>query len=253
MPLYRRAMAGLLVLLVAACAQQPTAPPATTPPAPAMSPDAAAALRRMTTTLQAATTIAFRVDVLREVRTADGRIATLAARDTVVARKPDRMRADLRGDSAVANIFFDGQRVVLQDNNSGFYAVAASPPTIDGAVALLSDRLGVPIPLAVLLRDDAYEQLTRNASGEVLSESAVGGVPALHLRLRTGDIDWETWLEREGRGLPLLTILNRDGLRTIYRFTEWRFDPRVSDGVFRFTPGPGARQIPFAPLRESAR
>lgn len=252
MPFDRRPLVGLLLLLVAACAQQPAPPPATATP-PALSPDAAAALRRMTNALQAATTIAFRVDVLREIRTADGRIATLSARDTVVARKPDRMRADLRGDAAVANVFFDGQRVVLEDNRSGFYAVAASPPTIDGAVALLSDRLGVPLPLAVLLRDDAYEELTRNASGEVLSESAVGGVPALHLRMRTGDIDWETWVERDGRGLPLLTILNRDGRRTIYRFTEWRFDPRVNDSVFRFTPAPGSRQIPFAPLRESAR
>jgi hypothetical protein len=253
MPFDRRALFGLL-LLVAACAQQPAPPPATGAPAvPALSADAAAALRRMTNVLQAATTIAFRVDVLREVRTADGRIATLAARDTVVGRKPDRLRADLRGDAAVANVFFDGQRVVLEDEQSGFYAVADSPPTIDGAVALLSDRLGVPLPLSVLLRDDAYAQLTANASGEVLSESAIGGIPALHLRMRTGDIDWETWLEREGRGLPLLTILNRDGRRTIYRFTEWRFDPRINDSVFRFTPAPGAHQIPFAPLRESAR
>ena len=120
-----------------------------------------------------------------------------------------------------------------------------APPTLDGLVTLLQERLRLPLEIGLLLGADPYARLTEGTEGALLSPSEVSGRPVWHLLLRSGAVEWEIWLEQAATGLPLLASVRRDGLRTLMRFDEWRLGPHIADSLFRFNPPPGLREIPF--------
>jgi len=217
-----------------------------TAPAPAsLSPEAARLLRRMADTLAAARSLTVEVDTLREVPLADGRIVTLGASSQVALRRPDRLRADVRGDATLADIHYDGRRVVVHAVAQNAWAETAAPPDIDSAIALLRDRLGLPLEVGSLLVADPYARLAEGTTGEVVSDSVIDGIPVDHLVLQSGPIAWEIWLADTELGLPVLASVRRDGNRMLLRFVSWRIDPRLPDARFSFAPPRGARQVPF--------
>ncbi len=241
--------------ILAACSNQ--SPPRTeaSPPArsAALSPHADSILRRVGTTLSQTHSLAFNVDVLREVQMADGRRVNLVSHDTVAIRRPDRLRADLRGDANVSNIYYDGKRVVVEELTSNLYAAVNAPPDINGTIDMLQDRLGVPLTIGALLRTDAHRRITENTTGDVVASSILDGRPVDHLLMTSGALTWELWVTQGEHGLPLMLVTNRDGLRTVYKFSDWRLNPAIREDVFHYTPRRGAHEIPFVPLRADQR
>ncbi len=241
--------------ILTACAGQPgqTTGAATSTQPSGPSPQANAVLQQVSATLTHAHSLAFNVDVLREVQMDNGTRVNLVSRDTIVARRPDRLRADLRGDTSVANIYYDGQRVVIEEINSNLYAAAQAPSDINGVIDMLQDRLGVPLTIGTLLRTDAQDRISRNTSGDVVTSSMLDGKPVDHLLMTSGTLKWELWVSQGERALPMMLVTTRDGLRTIYKFSNWRLNPSVPEGAFHYTPRPGAHEIPFIPLRADQR
>ncbi|PZR08108.1 MAG: hypothetical protein DI532_22585 [Azospirillum brasilense] len=207
--------------------------------------EAEALLRRMSESLSRAATLAVDCTSLREVRLADGRVATLISDLTLALHRPNRLRADLRGDAVLADVYYDGRQVAVHAVAQGAFARMDAPPTIDGLTTLLQERLRLPLDIGLLLGTDPYARLAEGASGAVVSPSEVSGRPVWHLLLRSGEVDWEIWLDQAPAALPLLAAVRRGGLRTVMRFDEWRLGPQIADSLFRFTPPPGAREIPF--------
>jgi len=215
-------------------------------PASALSEEADQLLRQMSAALAGAPSLALDVTSLREVQLADGRAASLLTDMTIAIRRPDRLRADIRGDAVLADVYYDGRRVTVHAIPQQSYAQADAPPSIDGALALLQERLGVPLELGALLVADPHARLAPGTTGDVVSTTDVSGRSAWHLVLQSGPVAWELWLDRSGLPLPLLASVVRDGRRLLLRFDAWRVGPTIADRLFQFTPPPGARPIPFA-------
>lgn len=210
-----------------------------------LGPEATALLRRMSGTLSRSSTLAVDCTSLHEVSLADGQTATLISDLTVALRRPDRLRADIRGDAVLADIYYDGRQVIVHAVPQHAFARMDAPPTLDGLTALLQDRLRVPLDIGLLLGADPYSRLADGTVGTVVSPSEVSGHPVWHLLLRSGPVDWEIWLEQAETALPLLAVVRRNGLRHVMRFDEWRLNPRIADSMFRFKPQLGLREIPF--------
>ena len=240
-PRRRRVLAFVAGLVVAGVGGRALAQPVPD----GLAPEAEALLHRMSDTLARAPALAVDCTSLREVRLADGRVATLISDLTLALRRPDRLRADLRGDAVQADVYYDGRQVALHAVTQGAFARMEAPPTIDGLTVLLQERLRLPLDIGLLLGADPFGKLAEGTTGTVVSPSEVSGRPVWHLLLRSGAVEWELWLEQAETALPLLAAVRRDGLRTVMRFDEWRLGPQIADSLFRFTPPPGAREIPF--------
>lgn len=209
-------------------------------------------LRRLSDALARQASLAVDFTVLREVRAHDGRTVTLMTEVGVAMRRPDRLRADLRGDALFADVYYDGRQVTIHAPLHNAYSQTDAPPTIDGALALLSDRLGVPIEIGNLLVADPYARLAPGTFGESVASLTVSGRPSWHLIMQSGETAWELWLDRSELPLPLLASIRRDGHRTLLRFNDWRLAPRIEDALFRFTPPADARRLPLGTRQEAA-
>ena len=207
--------------------------------------EATALLRRMSDTLSRSDSLAVDCTSLHEVSLADGQTATLISDLTVAVHRPNRLRADIRGDAVLADVYYDGHQVIVHALPQHAFARMDAPPTLDGLTTLLQDRLRVPLDIGLLLGADPYSRLADGTVGTVVSPSEVSGRPVWHLLLRSGLVDWEIWLEQAETALPLLAVVRRNGLRHVMRFDEWRLNPRIADSLFRFKPQPGLREIPF--------
>ncbi|WP_424812587.1 DUF2092 domain-containing protein [Roseococcus sp. YIM B11640] len=211
-----------------------------------LSSDADALLRRLSDTLARAPSLTVDINTAREVRLEDGRVATLLAEAGIAIRRPDRLRADIRGDAVVANVFYDGRQVAIEAPLNNAYARAEAPNTLDATLIMLANRLGVPLEVGNLLFSNPYSRLAPDTVGEVVPSFTVAGRPAVHLIMQSGPVAWELWLEDSELALPLLASIRRGAYRTLVRFDAWRLGPQIPDQLFTFVPPPTARQIPMA-------
>lgn len=220
-------------------------PPASDPEHPGLAPDAELLLRRTSDVLAAAKTLTLDVEMLREVRLGDGQVTTLASSTALAMRRPDGMRADIRGDATIADVIYDGKRLVVHAVAQRAYAEMPAPGTIDELLPVLQDKLGLPIDVGELLVKDPYSQLAADTSGQVVSPTVINGVAAWHMVLRSNGEPWEFWVRQDETGLPIMASVVRDGLRILYRFDDWRIDPKIDASLFTFGPSQGESQIPF--------
>ncbi len=245
-------LAGLLAFCgpVAAAWGQGAAPPAAAPDA--LSADAEALLRHSSQVLAAAKSMTLDVATLREVRLEDGRIVTLSSSSALAMRRPNGMRAEIRGEATLSDIIYDGTRVVVHAVAQNAYAEEPAPNRIDELLPILQDKMGLPIDVGDLFVTDPYSKLAADTSGEVVSAVSVDGVPAWHMVLRSGDVNWEYWVRQDGTALPIMASVIRDGLRTLYRFDDWRLDPVLDANLFQYKPGPGVIRVPFVFRKEGS-
>ena len=239
-------LAGLLAVCGPAFpARADDPPPARPDPPPTLSPYATALLRRTSEVLAATKSMTMDIEILREVRADDGRVVTLSSSNAIAMRRPNGLRVDIRGEATLTDVVYDGTRVVVHAVAQNAYAEQPAPNRIDELLSVLENKLGMPIDVGDLLVTDPFAKLAADTTGVVVSTAAVSGVPAWHMVLRSGDVPWEFWVRQDATALPIMASVVRDGLRTQYRFDDWRLDPVLDASLFRFTPPAGVIRVPF--------
>jgi hypothetical protein len=184
------------------------------------------------------------------VQASGQKIQFLEARDITLER-PDRLRIEERVGAGGGNsVLFDGAKVTIWDADSGVYAQADQPGTIDDAVVYFVRDLGMRLPLAPLLMTRFPEELARRVrTVDYVELTEVFGEPAHHVAGRTDSVEFQVWIADGERPYPLRIVLTYDdpGQPQYWaQFSEWNLKPRLTSGTFAFKPPPDARQIVFA-------
>jgi hypothetical protein len=90
----------------------------------------------------------------------------------------------------------------------------------------------------------------------VVGPSVVGGVKSTHLAFRGSEVDWQIWIEEGGRPLPRKFVLTSKQVKGEPQFTvlvrSWDVAPKLTEGMFTFTPPKGAKKIEFLKLTAEA-
>ena len=178
------------------------------------------------------------------------KIQFLEARDIVLAR-PDRMRIEAqRADGLGDLVLFDGSTVTVWHSESGVYAQADQPGSVDDTVVYIVRDLGMRVPLAGLLTTRLPAELERRMRMiDYVEMTDVLGEPAHHIAVRTDEMDIQVWIAAGKRPLPLRIVLTYpDAGRPQYwaQLTDWDLAPEFEEADFVFTAPPDAEQIVFA-------
>jgi len=232
-----------------------TATPLTAAEAPAIDPAAEQILERMGAVLAGAESFTVRNDFTSDETVTTGEIVQLAGTVEIAARRPDRLRAVIRGDFGPKEYWFDGERIVFMDRLSNTYATAEVSPTIDDALDGMWENFGIKIPLADFVVSDPHGDLVaRVESGFYAGLHTAGGVSCHHLVFTQDDIDWQIWIEDGLLPLPrklVITYKTEDGYPQYEAvFSDWNLSPGLNDAVFEFVPPVGALEIEFAERTE---
>jgi hypothetical protein len=222
-------------------------------------PQALEILKRMSTTLGATKAFTFHSRTVIELPIRTGQFITMFSSAEVALKRPDKVRARLRGEAPQFDFYFDGTTASAVAPRHKVYSTTKAPPTIDAMLPALEQETGIRFVSAPLLFSDPYEVLTRGLiSGVVVGSVAVNGIACYHLAFRSPGVNWEIWIEAGKRALPwrlAVTFTDRANFpRTLVEFTRWNLHPWLNSRDFVFYKPAGAREIPFVEvMRPSSR
>jgi hypothetical protein len=242
---------ALAMLVIAGWPQAGHAQPA------GIDPQAEKVLRRMGDYLASVPKFTAKTENTIEAVLATGQKLQFTSPATASVSRPNRLRADRKGDILEQEFFYDGKTLTLYNPKENLYATTAAPPTIDAMLDFAREKLDVIAPGAEFLYGNAAERMLKETtSGFVVGPSVVGGVKSTHLAFRGAEVDWQIWIEDGAKPLPRKFILTSKKVTGEPQFTvlirSWDVAPKFTDKEFTFVPPKGAKKIEFLQLTAEA-
>ena len=162
-------------------------------------------------------------------------------------RQPDRLRAEVKNDIGHRLFFYDGATLTQYAPRLGYYAIVKTPATIAATLRQASEKFDLEVPLADLFfwgsEQSGIEDI-REAS--VIAASSINGVACDHYAFRQDDVDWQIWITRGAKPLPLKLVITTKDEPSQPQFTalfKWETQPKFDQATFAFTPPKGAKKI----------
>jgi len=156
------------------------------------------------------------VDILIE----SGQKIQLGRSVNVSIKRPNRLRADIDGDSLSQQLFYDGKNITLYGKKVNYYATAKAPENIESALDYAEQSFGLVAPAADLIYRNSYDILTEDLqSGGYVGLSTVLGVECHHLAFRGKETDWQIWVENSETPLPRKFIITSKWIAGAPQFT----------------------------------
>lgn len=252
MRITRTVMVGMLLLTLTLVApgrhveaQEGAKAPA---PKPVIEPRARAILKEMGDYLKTAPAFTFHSEVAYDQVLATGQKLQFGASTDVAVRRPNRLRAERRGDLENRQFWYDGKSVTMLDVNENVYATFAAPPVIDAALDFAMETYRISAPLADLLYTDPYTTLIEKVeSGFYAGLHSVGGVRCHHLAFTQKNVDWQIWIEDGKQLVPRKVVITYKNVPGSPQFTavisKWDFNVRLANRLFVFIAPEGADRV----------
>ena len=180
----------------------------------------------------------------------DGQKIQYAGVVNIVARFPDRLRAEVENDRYSRQFLYDGKNFTLWARRVNYYATIAAPKTIGLLADLLEDQYGIEVPLSDLFRWGApgWKSPVISAALDV-GPSQVSGTTCEQYAFRQEGLDWQVWIQRGDYPLPrklVLTSLEDEARPQFTAVYTWNLAPSFNEAAFTFDPPIGAVRVVLA-------
>ena len=248
------ALLGLAVLAAPAAEDTPAVTAPVPASMPAIDPEADLLLHRMGDYLAQAQFYSVSAEVWQDVRLGSGQQVQAGRTVELQVRRPDRFHAEVRSARRNRGLFYDGNSLTLLDRNQNFYGTIAAPANLDAAIDTATERFGITVPLEDIIDSDSYHSLMGKVeSGTHLGDVKVLGVPCEHLAYSMEKVDWQIWIEQGARPVPrkiVITYKDEEGSPEYTAiFSNWNFETKLSDFLFKFEPPAGSTKITVAEIK----
>lgn len=215
---------------------------------------ARAAVRQMSDFMAKQKSFTLKADSSIEVVLKNGQKLQFDQAAEVAVARPDKLRAARVGDELRQEIFYDGKAITVFSQAGGvpYFATAAAPPTLEGALDFARESLDLIAPAGDLLYANAADILLEDVvSAMVVGYSTIGGVRCKHLAFQGNQVDWQLWIEDGPRPLPCKMVitskLQAGQPQFVVTTKDWNLAPNLAAERFRFTPPKGTIKADFLP------
>lgn len=220
---------------------------------PELDREALAAVERMGAYLRTLKSFQLHAEVLTEDVRVDGQKIQLTRVVDLVARRPDRLFAEVTSPNQRRQFFFDGKTFTLWAPRSRYYATVAAPSTIAGLADELEEKYGVELPLVDLFRWGTSSANTRSITSAIsVAPSQIDGVTCAQYAFHQEGLDWQVWIQLGEHPLPrriVITTLTDEARPQHMATYKWNLAPSFNDATFLFEPPADAKKIPFAQVK----
>jgi len=223
---------------------------------PSLDPAAMAALQGMGAYLR--TLKVFQVDVATtdEDVLDDGQKLQYDGVTNILARMPDRLRAEVANRRHQRLYLYDGKNFTLFAQRANFYATIPAPPSVGKLDEMLEENYGFSVPLSDLFRWGSPNWSAEGITAATdFGPDVVGGTTCEHYGFRQADIDWQIWIQRGEYPLPrkLVITTTTDEARPQHTAVyTWNLAPSFNDATFTFDPPAGAGKVVLAETTPAA-
>lgn len=253
----REFIAALVLVGAAACSppaeKQATAPEAQPQAAaderPAVDPEAIAALERMGAYLRTLQAFEVRAETTMD-NVLDGteQKVQFAGEGLYRIRRPNAFFLEANTDRRHRQFYYDGTTFTIFSPRMNVYAQRPAPATIREMVDEMENRYNIPVPLADLFYWGS-EPVPDLQLASVIGFARMNGQDSDHYAFRQGDIDWQIWIARGDRPLPLKVVITTRSDPAQPQYTSelaWNLNPTFTASTFAFRPPGQAHEIQIA-------
>lgn len=211
-------------------------------------PEADRILVAMSENLKSMPTLRVDYDADQEILTLDGQKIQYSASGSIALDRAKGFRMKRMGPFAQAEVIFDGTTISLHDQLTNAYAQLQSPGrSVEDATEELRTTTELDAPGVDLLASDPYAVLTDGVTqGTFVGSAFVNGVECDHLAFRTDIVDWQIWISKGSKPLPLKYVITTKWMTGAPQYTL-RLSNWNSDGIeaaqFKFTPPADANKV----------
>ena len=216
-------------------------------------PEAVKLLRRMTDYLGSLKQFSVRTQSTFEDVLDSGHRVDFDVSATVIVSRPNKIRAERKGELVDQVFYYDGKTVTLYNPTDKVYATVPAPGTFEGLFKFMYESLGVFIPVSDLVYPNAFPLLMQDVTfAVVVGKAVIGGVKCDHLLFSRPGVDFQVWVTDSGRPLPRKYIVTDRETPELLSVTavmsDWNVAPAVADARFTFVPPKGTQAIDFMPF-----
>lgn len=164
--------------------------------------------------------------------------------------QPDRLRAEVRNDRVHRQIFYDGATLTQYAPKKKLYGSVKTPATIAETLKVADEKFDITLPLADLFywgSDNSGIADIKEAA--LIGPALIGGVDCDHFAFRQAGVDWQVWIARGAKPLPLklvVTTLEEPSQPQFTSVLKWDTQPKFDAKAFTFTPPKDAHRIEVA-------
>jgi hypothetical protein len=162
-------------------------------------------------------------------------------------RKPNAFVIAMSTDRKVRQFYYDGKNFTIYAPRMNFYTTVDAPPTIPELFKRAYDKYGIELPLEDLFHwgsaDNRVDDLT---SAAVVGYAKIDGKDTDQFAYREGDADWQVWIQRGDKPLPLKLVIVKTSDDTMPEYTavlHWNTSVTFPDDGFTFKPPADAKPI----------
>jgi len=217
-------------------------------------PEAIAALKKMGSYLRSLKAFAVEAKVATEEVLTDGQKVTIGNTTNLLAKMPDRLRAETNGDWKDRLFLYNGRTFTMFARRLNYYGTVPAAPTITELANNLEDKYDIEIPLVDLFRWGG----PRSSESEITSAMVIGpgvveGTTCQHYSFRQPGLDWQIWIQQGEFPLPrklILTTLTDEARPQHASVYTWNLAPSFNEAAFEFQPPAGASKIAIAEAKK---
>jgi hypothetical protein len=186
----------------------------------------------------------------------DGQKIEFMEKRQITVGRPSHLRVDFeQSDGELGRVFYDGARLTVHHSSENTYATTETAGSIDNVLDFANAKLGIRMPLAMLLRSDLSKVLQAKVqSADVVGTCTVGGASCTQIAMRGADVDIQVYLENGKQPYPrriVLTYKKEQGSPQYWaNLNDWKSLPAREDGLFVFSDSENAEKIEFRQVKQ---
>jgi len=238
---------------VALAAGSRSAPEAKSAELPKVDPEAVNALQKMGNYLRSLASFEIWSETTTEDVLDNDEKVQFGGRMHYRVRQPNGFVISSVTDRKVRDYYFDGRNFTIYSPRTGFFSTVSAPSTIRELFNAVYEKYGIEFPLEDLFRwgspDNRHNDLT---TAVLVGYAKIDGHDADQFAFRQGNADWQVWIQRGDRPLPLKLIIVDTSDETMPEFTavlHWNTSVTFPDDSFTFRPPGDAKKITLGRAR----
>jgi len=215
-----------------------------------LEPRAVDLLKAMSARLAAAKTMSFTAVANFEFPSRLGPPLVYATRYDVAMERPNKLRVLMPGDGPASEFYYDGKSMVAYAPVENLAAVAAAPPTVDGALQAAYNTASIYFPFTDLLLTDPYAALANGKLAFYIGPSGVvGGVKTEMVAWANDDVFMQVWIgvdDKLPRRVRAMFAADPLRLRHDLELGNWQLDGPIAADAFGSAKVASAGKMDFA-------
>jgi hypothetical protein len=215
-------------------------------------------LKQMSDKLVESKTFSYRSESTIELESDTGQFVTFFTESDVALQRPNKLYVNVLGDTPHLQLYFDGSKVSAIDLDKNLYVVSTPLSNIDDMLNFIMTKAAINFPSADIMYSDPYAVMTKNLTDAiVVGDSMVSGVEVEHFAYRDPTIDWEIWIAKGEKAVPMRLAMKYKQVerqpRFLVEFADWQLNPKLKAKMFEFKAPADAKQIEFGSYHEQPK